>query len=102
MINDSDYKLVEGINEKTYSVECLVDKYTGIVYTYGDVKMNEEVVDGEEICRLSFDYKIESVPEDVDRDILKTDQDFQNHIGEVLAHIITNYEYKIGNNDEKP
>lgn len=102
MINDSDYKLIDGVNAKTYSVECLFDKYKGIVYTYSTVKMNEEVVDGENICRLSFNYKVESIPESVDGDALKDDVDFQNHIGEILAHIITNYEYQIGNNDEKP
>jgi len=78
MKEEFDYKLVDSDRHTDhFSIKLTSGQYSGSVYAYGDVKLTEEEINGEQVGR------------------------FEQHIGNVLASIITKNEFKIGENDGK-
>lgn len=97
MIEGKDYLLVEDdLHSDQFLIKLTSGVYAGIVYRYGKVSIVEE----KNRARLKFIYKICSAPDSFgDHSNITTNADFNNHIGEVLADIISNNEYKIGSRD---
>jgi hypothetical protein len=97
-----DYKFVNSdLHSSHFAVKLLSGTYSETVYVYGNVNLTEEEVDGETFGKLSFSYEIDSGNETYSKEDLKSDRDFQNHIGRVLESIITKNEFKIGHDDQE-
>ena len=94
MIEGRDYLLVENdLQDDYFSIQLATKPYAGVVYKYGNVRLREE----DDRARLSFDYKIESVPEHLLSENLKAKTDFTNLLGDILADILSNSDAQIGN-----
>jgi hypothetical protein len=95
MIEGKDYLLVEDdLHPDQFLIQLTSRGYAGIVYRYGKVSIIEE----KNRARLKFIYDIQSVPDSFTSpaDSLKEDLVFKNHIGEILADILSNNDCKIG------
>ena len=57
MIEHVDYKFVEKATSDFYSVKLLTGKFAGVIYTYGLVKLQENLES--DSLTVQFDYKIE-------------------------------------------
>lgn len=68
----------------TIHLKLLSGKYTDTVYQYGKVKV-EEVPNGD--VYLKFVYNVVESP--LNKEQLEEDQDFKNHIGDVLVSIMS-------------
>ena len=102
MKEEFDYKLVDSDRHTDhFSIKLTSGQYSGSVYAYGDVKLTEEEINGEQVGRLSFLYEVEEGNEEYTKEELQSNKDFEQHIGNVLASIITKNEFKIGENDGK-
>ena len=78
-----DYKFVipEDVSDNI-DIELLVGEYTGVVYRYGGVKIDEDNSGG---AVLTFNY---DVIDDVGIGTLEDDEAFKNHIGNILVSLI--------------
>jgi len=102
-ITDSDYSFVEKPTSELYSVKLKSGQWSGVIVTYGKVslKVNED----KESATLSFQFKVDEAP--APHNIKKLDEsvDFNNHLGDILSHIIQNAfdtgNYKVGSNDKQ-
>ena len=102
MNEEFDYRLIENDQRPDhFSIKLTSGDFSGIIYAYGDVKLTEEEIDGEQVGRLSFLYEVEEGNEEYSKETLQSNKDFEQHIGNVLASIITKNEFKIGENDGK-
>lgn len=90
---DEDWQLVEKADADLYAIKLLSGKYSDIIYTYGRVgAAEEENEDGNFV--LSFDWKLEYKPEDMEEDLANS-AEFQQYIGDILRDIIIDgYEYE--------
>jgi len=90
---DIDWQLVEKADADLYAIKLLSGKYSDIIYTYGRVgAAEEENEDGNFV--LSFDWKLEYKPEDMEEDLANS-AEFQQYIGDILRDIIIDgYEYE--------
>ena len=79
----TDYKFIipEEVSDNI-DIELLIGEYKGVVYRYGGVKIDE---DGSGGAVLSFNY---DVIEDADIGTLEEDEQFKNHIGNILVSLI--------------
>ncbi len=84
IVEGYDYKFVipedDGIS---VNVELLSGEYTGVVYNYGKVSFEEDE-EGQQ-GYLVFEYEIIGS----ENESLKEDDNFKNHIGNILSTIIT-------------
>lgn len=94
IIEGTDYRFVEKETSDFFSVQLLSGKWEGLVYTYGQVGIKENTEDG--TATLKFNYKIEDCPDGM---VVFEDVEFNNYLGEVLANIIEESEFKIGENN---
>lgn len=102
MTEEIDYKFVNSDRHTDHlSIKLINGTYSGAVYAYGDVKLTEEEQNGEMIGRLSFLYEVEEGNEEYTKEDLESNSDFQQHVGHVLASIIAENTFKIGQNDPK-
>jgi hypothetical protein len=95
MKEGKDYLLVEDdLHPDQFLIQLTSSGYAGIVYRYGKVSIIEE----KNQARLKFVYQIKSVPDilNVSHAALEKDPVFKNHIGEILADILSNNNCKIG------
>jgi hypothetical protein len=95
MIEGKDYLLVENdLHPDQFLIQLTSSGYAGIVYHYGKVSIIEE----KNQARLKFVYQIKSVPDilNVSHAALEKDPVFKNHIGKILADILSNNNCKIG------
>jgi len=103
-ITDTDYAFVEKPTSEMYSVRLKTGQWSGVIVTYGKVslKVNED----KETATLSFQFKVDEAPAPHDVEILEESNDFNNHLGDILSHIIQNAfdtgNYKLGSNDKQP
>jgi hypothetical protein len=101
-ITHDDYTFAESDRSDDWAIR-LKGKYEGVLYQYGQVqaKLNEIEDNGDGQATLSFKYAvIDSC--DYDREMLEDSEEFNNYIGAVLQHIITDAfdtgKYKLGDN----
>lgn len=100
MTEAKDYIFVENdLHSDQYSIKLLSGRWAGVIYTYGRTRLVEDKE--ADVLKVSFVYKIERCPEGMDSQLLDSDSSFKNHIGDVLNHLLSQSEFKIGNNDAK-
>lgn len=100
MTEKKDYIFVENdLHSDQYSIKLLSGRWAGVIYTYGRTRLTEDKE--ADVLKVSFVYKIESTPEGLLKESLDDDSDFKNYIGDVLNHLLSQSEFKIGNNDAK-
>lgn len=104
MITKNDYTFVQRKEaDDFWHVQLKSGDYSGIVYRYGRIEVQETSDDN---ATLKFNYIVESIPDDLgmDQDDLKHDATFMNHLGDVLTHILEDAmesgQYKLGENDQ--
>ena len=86
------YKFVEG--KKTGESAIQIDEgiYSGVVFTYGKVGIDERTND----CHLYFDYLV------LDKDeIVEDHDDFKEVIGDILVDVLENHSTEIGYGDNR-
>ena len=87
---DVDYKIVKYANTledgtKTLAeIELLTGKYSGVVYSYGDVSSISEE-DSDDFAKINFEYFLVENNTGID---LEHEDEFLNHIGEVLVSMV--------------
>jgi len=100
MTEAKDYIFVENdLHSDQYSIKLLSGRWAGVIYTYGRTRLVEDKEN--DVLKVSFVYKIESSPKELHKESLDEDADFKNYIGDVLNHLLSHSEFKIGNNDAK-
>jgi hypothetical protein len=91
-----DYLFVDDpSNDTDYALKLISGPYSNLIYKYENIRLNED--EANNVCRLSFVYKIIYKPKKLDKIDLDTDDVFKNHIGDVLNDILSNQEFKMGN-----
>lgn len=85
MIEGIDYRFIDPMdNQDLVQVELLEGLYKGTIYKYGKVSFEEK---GEDVY-LHFDYNV--VKSDVKKPKkLEKEEDFKNHIGNILVEIMS-------------
>lgn len=85
-IDSKDYILVENPASEFYSVKLKCKEWHGIIFTYGAVSVKEDKAN--DTATLSFNWQLQDAgnfePEEIN-----TSEKFQNYIGALLQHIIT-------------
>lgn len=96
-----DYVFIEHDSlEKHCSVKLLTGPYIGVIYTYGNVKIQEiENDNGETQGHLSYAFKI-TEPGLFSIEDLRSNENFKNYIGQILETILNSQEIKIGDINE--
>ena len=84
-ITENDYTYVENPNHSLYGVRLLTGKYKDVIYQYGKVSIKESPE--LDIATLQFTYNIQEVASFTEDDLIN-DNEFKNHLGDVLTHII--------------
>ena len=82
MITNEDYTFAESEADDHWAVR-LITNYPGVTYMYGEIKVREKT----DKATLDFKYKILDGGQ-FEIDALEQDNDFKNHLGAVLQHII--------------
>jgi hypothetical protein len=101
-ITNEDYTFAENEGSEDWAIR-LKGKYDGVLYQYGKVqaRINEIVDNGDGEATLSFKYAVID-SNGHDKEELEDSEEFNNYIGAVLQHIITDAfdtgKYKIGEN----
>ena len=102
-ITAADYAFVEKPTSELYSVKLKSGRWSGVIVSYGKVSL--KVNDDKETATLSFQFKVDEAPPPHDIEILEESNDFNNHLGDILSHIIQNAfdtgKYKLGSNDKQ-
>lgn len=99
-ITHDDYTFAENEMSETWAVR-LKTQYKDVLYEYGRVSATvDEIVDnGDGEATLSFQYNVIDSGEYEEKDLTES-EDFNNYVGAVLQHIITDAfdtgKYKIG------
>ena len=95
----TDYIFVDDpTNDKSYCIRLVRGAYADTTYRYTNIKISEDAK--KEVCTLSYTYHIISTSQARDKKTLQDDSSFKTYIGDVLADILSNQEYKIGNHGE--
>jgi len=85
-IDSKDYILVENPASEFYSVKLKCKEWHGFIFTYGAVSVKEDKAN--DTATLSFNWQLQDAgsfePEEIN-----TSEKFQNYIGALLQHIIT-------------
>jgi len=99
-ITNKDYTLVENDSGELadfYGIRLKTGKWKNVIFVYGKVSVKEDQTN--DTATLSFTYTIQD-PVDHDIDKLQSDPDFNNYLGALLQHIISenleNKEAQIG------
>lgn len=97
-ITHDDYTFSENELSEHWAVR-LKTQYKDVIYVYGQVQAKLD--DDEGAATLSFKYQVVD-PGEHDKEDLENSEDFNNYIGAVLQHIITDAfdtgNYKLGEN----
>lgn len=92
----TDYIFVDDpSNDKVYAIKLTSGPYCNLIYKYGNIRLNEDTEN--DVCKLSFAYKIIYKPKNLDKIDLDVNTEFKDYIGDVLSDILSNQEFKIGN-----
>ena len=103
-ITSNSYAFVEKPLSERYSVKIKEGEDSGVIVTYGKVSINES--DNKETATLSFQFKLDEAPAPHNAGELEKSEDFNNHLGDILSHIIQSAfdsgKYKFGSDDKQP
>jgi hypothetical protein len=87
-----DFDFVEKEGSELYSTRILRGEYSGVIFTYGSVRLREE----DEQLRIQFQFKIEQVPEGSHPETFERNPKFKHFIGELLGQLLESSGGKIG------
>lgn len=102
LITGSDYTFMENPMSENWAVRILTGKWKDVIYSYGKVGLAETPDGG---FTLKYNYTIIDIPEDSfgSQSELTSDKDFNNHLGDILVHIledsIEHERFKLGKKD---
>jgi ABC-type Fe2+-enterobactin transport system substrate-binding protein len=87
MINiDETVQFVEKPSSKLYSLKVVQGPYLGVVYTYGKVTLHEDEANVQ--LNVKFDFKLDEVPENLNKEELQNSEDFKNFMGDILTQLL--------------
>lgn len=92
---NKEYTFVEKKDSEFYSLKIVHGPYTGVIYTYGAVTVQEDIEN--DVARLSFKYRIEDAPAPLSKDELESNSEFNDYIGDILSQILEDQTGQIGN-----
>jgi hypothetical protein len=84
-MTSEDYVFMENPMSENWAVRIKTGTWADVVYTYGKIGIVESA--SKEEATLKFNYKILEAG-DFEENVLQYDTDFNNHIGDVLSHIL--------------
>jgi hypothetical protein len=100
MITSDDYTFMENPMSENWAVHIKTGVWEGVQYAYGKIGLRENA--DKTGATLQFNYAILDAC-DFDENVLKYDPDFNNHLGDILSHIlddaIQNDKFKLGNHE---
>ena len=100
MITIDDYTFMENPMSENWAVRIKTGTWADVVYTYGKIGIVESA--GKDHATLQFQYKILEAG-DFDEDVLKYSPEFNNHVGDILSHILDdslrNDKFRIGKDE---
>lgn len=101
MVTNDDYTFMENPMSENWAVRLLTGHWKDVIYTYGKIGIREHP-DTRDGATLQFNYAILDAG-DFDENVLKYDPDFNNYLGDVLSHILTdaleNDKFRIGKDE---
>ena len=101
MINlDETVKFVEKPSSDLYSLKVLQGPYLGVIYTYGKVTLYEDEANCE--LKVKFKFKLEEVPNNLNKEELEKSVDFKNFMGDILSQLLEEKNNKSTNTWDKP
>jgi ABC-type Fe2+-enterobactin transport system substrate-binding protein len=87
MINiDETVQFVEKPSSELYSLKVVQGPYLGVVYTYGKVTLHEDEANAQ--LNVKFDFKLDEVPENLNKEELQNSEDFKNFMGDILTQLL--------------
>ena len=93
-ILESDYSIVERPDSEFYGVKLKSSEWKDVIVIYGKVSIKECTETG--YATLGFSYQIEDSAS-FQPDELEGNEDFKNHLGDILSHIIGSKEEELQN-----
>lgn len=100
MITHDDYTFTEhgAVDNGHWTVHLLTGDYKDVYVQYGTVRLipPEGGTLDDDGATMQFKYDIIDLPTYLDKEDLESDEDFMNHLGDVLTHII-NDSFDTGN-----
>ena len=104
-ITHDDYAFAERNDQENWVIHLKTGPYADTYYCYNRVQLklpeDADLDDPDVDATLSFQYAILESPQDLDE--LSVNEDFNNHIGDVLGHILRDSfekgDYKVGSKD---
>lgn len=87
MINiDETVQFVEKPSSELYSLKVVQGPYLGVIYTYGKVTLHEDETNVQ--LNVKFDFKLDEVPENLNKEELENSEDFKNFMGDILTQLL--------------
>lgn len=100
MITSDDYIFMENPMSENWAIHIKTGPWEGVQYAYGKIGLRENP--DQSGATLQFNYAILEAGE-FDENVLKYSPDFNNHVGDILSHILTdameNDKFRLGNNE---
>lgn len=82
---------VEKPSQNLYAVKVLEGPYTDVIYTYGKVRLHEDEPNGE--LKLQFDFNVNDVPKNLNKEELNKSEEFRNFMGDILTQLLEEKNY---------
>ena len=99
-MTSDDYTFMENHMSENWAVRIKTGAWADVVYTYGKIGIVESA--SKEEATLQFNYKILEAG-DFEETVLQCDVDFNNHVGDILSHILQesleHNEFRIGKDE---
>ena len=86
MITNDDYTFMENAMSENWSIRILTGTWADVIYTYGKIGIKES--SDKEEATLQFNYAIVDSGDYESDDLVKSEE-FNNHVGDILSHILT-------------
>lgn len=100
MITSDDYTFMENPMSENWAIHIKTGQWEGVQYAYGKIGLRENP--SKTGATLQFNYTILDAGE-FEENVLKYSPDFNNHVGDILSHILTdameNDKFRLGNNE---
>jgi hypothetical protein len=86
MITSDDYTFMENPMSENWAIHIKTGTWEGVQYAYGKIGLREHA--DQDGATLQFNYAILDSC-DFDKNELQCDVNFNNYIGDILSHILT-------------
>jgi len=84
-ISENDYQIVESNLSDFYGVKLTTGTWESVIVIYGKVSIKESPETG--FATLGFTYQVQDSAS-FQKDQLEKSENFKNHLGDILKHII--------------